>query len=82
MGVMELVYIFDLKSKFCGFESRRPYQISIKGNAMTSVDYAELAGLSITLTRFKFIENKTDEEVSAEKWIKNRIKVLEDLKKK
>ena len=23
---MELVYIFDLKSKFCGFESRRPYQ--------------------------------------------------------
>ena len=49
---------------------------------MNSVDYAELAGLNIALTHFRLIKTKTDEEISAEKWIKNRIKVLEDLKKK
>lgn len=49
---------------------------------MTSVDYAELAGLNITLVHFKLMETKTDEASSAEKWIKNRINELEDLKKK
>lgn len=49
---------------------------------MTSVDYAELAGLNITLSALKLESDKSEEAIAAEKWLVDRVKKLESMKKK
>lgn len=49
---------------------------------MTSVDYAELAGLHITLTTLKLDKIKSDEAIAAEKWLIERVEKLESMKKR
>jgi hypothetical protein len=41
---------------------------------MSSLDYAELAGLNRTLSILSIKQNKTEDEVIVENWIRQRIK--------
>lgn len=49
---------------------------------MSSIDYAELAGLNITLSVLKSVSDKSDEAIAAEKWLVERVKKLESMKNK
>ena len=49
---------------------------------MSSIDYAELAGLNITLGVLKLQGTKSAEAAAAEKWLVERVKKLESMKQK